>query len=75
MVRAKFYVYSVTEFVGNVVQVVLMPVTGSSEENKAFWQYTPSGKLEMSIKGEAADMFNVGQEFYIDFSPAEIVSQ
>lgn len=72
MVRAKFYVFSVTEFVGNTVKVELMPVISQdpNSENKKFWDYTPSGKLEMTIKGAAGEMFNVGQEFYIDFSPA-----
>ena len=69
-VRAKFYVYSITLYADNA-QVVLQPVTSGSKENETFWKYTPSGKLEMSIKGSAAALFEVGKEYYIDFTLAE----
>lgn len=70
-VRAKFYVYSVTRITGGNVSVVLQPVTSGSEENKSFWKYTPSGKLEMQMSAgiAAADAFEPGQEFYLDFTP------
>lgn len=43
-VRAKFKCHS------NVNGVVTMwPVTDGSEENKAFWKYTPGGSITMSI--------------------------
>lgn len=72
MTRAKFYVYSKTEFSGSdTVQVVLQPVTSGSAENESFWKWTPSGKIEMSIRGEAAALFHVGEEYYIDFSSAK----
>lgn len=67
--RAKFYVYSKTEFSGNEsVQVVLQAVTRTSPENESFWKWTPSGKLEMSIKPEAAAFFIIGKEYYLDFT-------
>lgn len=71
-VRAKFYVYSVTRITGGNVSVLLQPVTSGSEENKDFWKYTPSGKLEMSMNAgvPAADAFEPGQEYYLDFSLA-----
>ncbi len=69
MTRAKFYVYSKTEF-ADVWQVVLQAVTKTSPENETFWKYTPSGKIEMSIRKEAGDLFEVGKEYYIDISPA-----
>lgn len=70
-VRAKFFVFSVTRVTGGAVNVVLSPVTSGSEENKDFWKYTPSGKLEMSMTAgiPAADAFEPGQEFYLDFTP------
>ncbi|MCE5247972.1 hypothetical protein LLG88_13755 [bacterium] len=46
-------------------------VTGgqnSSEENKTFWKYTPSGKLNVSTVNDGS--FVVGQEYYLDISPA-----
>lgn len=70
MIRAKFNVQSITKHFGGGVTVKLQPVTTGSEENKNFWKYTPSGELTMNIHGEASDMFNVGQEFYLDFTPA-----
>ncbi|MEC1714753.1 hypothetical protein [Schinkia azotoformans] len=52
--------------------VILTPVTSGSEENKEFWQYTPSGHIEMQIKNEAAEKyFELGEEYYIDFTKAE----
>lgn len=48
-VRAKFTVESVTNHAGGGNTVNLHPVHATCEENKAFWQATPSGKLEMNI--------------------------
>lgn len=73
MVRAKFYVNAITQYAGGTVKVELWPVYSQDEnhENKKFWDATPSGKIEMSIKGEAAQRFIVGQEYYVDFSASE----
>ena len=47
-------------------------VTDGSEENKSFWKYTPSGKLEMSIDNlDAVKQFEVGSDYYLDFVLAE----
>jgi hypothetical protein len=52
--------------------VTLTPVTCGSEENKEFWQYTPSGRVEMQIKNEAAEKyFEIGEEYYLTFEKAE----
>jgi hypothetical protein len=51
-------------------------VTGgqhASEENKTFWKYTPAGELKVSsTSGEIADAYAkmIGQEFYLDITPA-----
>jgi hypothetical protein len=51
--------------------VTLTPVVSGSDENKEFWQYTPSGKVEMQIKNEAAEKyFEVGAEYYLTFEKA-----
>lgn len=40
----------------------------SSPENKSFWEATPSGRIELScVKPQS---WELGQEFYVDFSPA-----
>lgn len=51
--------------------IVLEPVIGGSEENKSFWNWTPSGRLEFStINDKAAEMFVEGDEYYVDVSPS-----
>jgi len=50
----------------------MSPVTGGSEENKTFWQYTPSGSISFScINTAAVEQFEVGKEYYVDFNPAQ----
>lgn len=76
-VRAKFYCASKTEQASpgstqKQVSITLQPVTNGSDENKQFYQYTPSGKLELNIiNPAAASQFEVGKEYYVDFTPAE----
>lgn len=48
------------------------PGKDASEEDKAFWKYTPSGSLEMQIDNPpAAGMFAIGKTYYLTFEPAE----
>ena len=82
MVRAKFKVTQRTEHriakddpesrifsVGLVMHPVFSNVPGY--ENKAFWDATPSGSLQMSINNpNAFDFFREGKEYYLDFSEA-----
>jgi hypothetical protein len=77
MVRAKFYVASVTKFGSchdgkaqtNSINVVCHPVTNGCEENKSFSKWTPSGKLELSITNpDVFDFFKEGSEIYLDIS-------
>lgn len=75
-VRAKFKVQTITKLQGwgeNPVihSVRLAPVTGGSPENAAFYAATPTGSIELSMVKDAVGMgFDVGQEFYVEFSPA-----
>lgn len=77
MVRAKFQVGQVLDAKdaqgGVMSQIVrLHPVFSTSEENKAFWEATPTGSIEMTITNRAAfDRFVSGKSYYIDFTPAE----
>jgi len=51
--------------------VKLSPVTDGSAENKAFYEATPGGIIELgTVNEEALKQFNIGDEFYIDFTPA-----
>lgn len=51
--------------------IVLVPVTGGSDENKQFYRWTPSGKIELNtINATAAGEFEVGHSYYVDFTRA-----
>jgi hypothetical protein len=71
-VRVKFKCTSVTKQAGwggheFLYSSKLTPVTSGSEENAAFYAATPAG--EMSIATVKHDHFEVGREYYIDFTP------
>lgn len=70
-VRAKFRVESIIKRQsGSTIE--LWPVTSGSKENEQFYRYTPGGRIELStVNDEAAKRFEVGKEYYIDFTPAE----
>ena len=75
MVRAKFRVSEIkrtmfTEKEGQVI--VLNPVIDGSPENKEFYQYTPGGRIELgTVNAEAGNYFELGKEYYIDFTKAD----
>lgn len=75
-VRAKFFVAEVTKQASmpDNVTVILRPV--SRGDGNAQWaSATPSGELRMAINSaSAARVFEdaLGQEFYLDFTPAEV---
>jgi len=47
------------------------PVTSGSPENDQFFKYTPWGELKIgTINADAAQSFAVGEEYYLDFTPA-----
>jgi len=72
MVRAKFKVTEVQPAGGdNGTRVVLVPVIDGSEENKEFYRWTPGGAISLdTINAAAAAQFEVGAEFYVDFTRA-----
>lgn len=70
--RAKFKVES--KDTGTSGNVRLTPVYSDDpkHENKAFWDATPSGKIEMWINNPGGfATFEVGKEYYVDFTPAD----
>ncbi len=75
-VRAKFKVNSITRQGGwngnkEVQTISLVPVTNGSEENAKFYAATPGGKIELSVVNqEVGSQFDIGDEFYIDFTKA-----
>jgi hypothetical protein len=77
-VRAKFVVNSIErrkhwDGTGKELQTIkLSPVTGGSDENKAFWAASPAGDINLgTVNGDAAAQFELGKEYYVDFTPAE----
>lgn len=72
MVRAKFKCEEVKAQPDSLgTTITLTPVTSGSEENEKFFKYTPWGKIEMgTINVEASQYFEVGTEYYIDFTKA-----
>lgn len=58
-----------------VRSIHMSPVYGNGDpahENTKFWEATPSGHLELGCANlEAAQAFELGKEYYVDFSPAE----
>lgn len=55
--------------------VILQPVYGgpdASAEDKAFWEASPNGRLEMTITNpDAAETFALGENYYLTFEPAD----
>ena len=79
-VRAKFKVQSITKSLflkdeeGSTIK--LNPVYGDSPENKEFYKWTPGGSIELgTINAKAAESFKLGSEYYVDFTPAENISE
>ncbi len=75
-VRAKFRLQEYTTRIDHTGKelrtLILYPVTSGSEENKKFYEYTPSGKLELgTVNPEAWAKFEIGKSYYVDFTPAE----
>ncbi len=74
MTRCKFECVSVTKrkgWGGHAVlhDAELLAVMSGSDENKAFFAATPSGKLNVATV--VPDMFEVGKAYYLDISVAE----
>lgn len=53
------------------VELTFAPVTSGSAENDEFFNFTPWGELKFgTINEDAANQFEVGNEYYLDLSPA-----
>lgn len=74
-VRAKFRVDKIERSLWSkdeeVQTITLTPVYGGTPENEAFFKATPSGAISLGCaKAEAAKLFKLGAEYYVDFMPA-----
>jgi hypothetical protein len=76
-VRAKFMVRAIERSMWgnrdqNLVTVKLVPVTTGSEENKQFYDASPSGSMELGVlNASASAQFELGKEYYVDFTRAD----
>lgn len=76
-VKAKFVVNRVERSLhwdrtkGEVQTIVMSPVTSGSDENKQFFEATPTGEIKLgTVNAEAAAMFELGKEYYVEFMKA-----
>lgn len=61
---------------GSGVNLAFWPVVDGSPENKQFFAATPAGSISLSVVNrDAANRIEAGQEYYIDFSPANSGAQ
>jgi len=79
-VRAKFYVTELKQPKSNwgsqdgelMTTIRLAPVSGTSEENKQFFRWTPAGTIDLgTVNPEVAKQMHIGDEFYVDFIPVK----
>jgi len=69
-VRAKFKCVSVSP--ENSGSIKLQPVYYGSKENEEFFNATPYGEISLNIVNKpAAEYFEIGKEYYVDFTAAE----
>lgn len=70
--RAKFNVSQTVTYAGGSTVTTLLAVTDTANpENKAFWEATPSGTIEITISNPSArDFLKVGEAYYVDFTEA-----
>jgi hypothetical protein len=53
-------------------KISLEPVTSGSPENDEFYKTTPSGVIHIqTCNPYAANLFEVGKSYFVDFTPAE----
>jgi len=72
-VRAKFRVNNISAYPDGSAKIELAPVYDSNpeSENAKFFKATPWGQITLgTVNGTAAQEFELGAEFYVDFNKA-----
>lgn len=70
-VRAKFKCTGIDNVSDEAKSIHLEPVISGSPENAEFFKWTPSGKITIGcVNPRANEQFEVGKEYYVDFTPA-----
>ncbi len=73
-VRAKFYCShnAPDDYREHAKRLIFFAVADDgSPENRVFATATPIGTIEMVVTTEVGQRFTVGEEYYLDFTPAE----
>jgi hypothetical protein len=71
MVRCKFACISKEVSGSGRADIALAAVYSGSLENEEFWAVTPAGNvIFFAVNEQAAVLFDVGSEYYADFSLA-----
>ena len=72
-VRAKFRCKSQGRDWDLLSEVCLLPVyDDGNEDNKAFWEATPSGSAQLQYWGDVGmEQFEIGSYYYIDFTKVD----
>ena len=75
MTRCKFHCISVRKFIAydkkTLFEAEFSAVTTGSDENKKFFEWTPTGSLKIGVYRD--DVFEPGRDYYIDISDASDV--
>lgn len=70
--RAKLQAYCKTETgAGEDRQVQVQFSAVGGPENQEWARYTPAAQLNITLKGDLADRFEIGKSYFLDFSPAD----
>jgi hypothetical protein len=72
--RCKMKLVSLSDGWNGGVGLKFQPVQSGSEENKKFYEATPSGSVEFQVSATARkslgiEAANLGSEFYFDITP------
>jgi hypothetical protein len=63
---------------GTASQVILTPVYSPDpeSENRAFWEATPQGTVNLVITNPAgAAVFEAGEEYFVDFTRSDVLAR
>ena len=77
MVRAKFYCSEkkISKLGNEFLETYIFnPVTSGSVENKGFFKFTPTGRLELGTVNKDVH-FEIGEEYYLDFTAASFIEK
>lgn len=68
--RAKLQVHTKVETgAGEHRQVQVQFTAVGGPENEEWARYTPAAQLNISLKGNLADRYKIGESYFVDFSP------